>query len=110
MYAKLLKEGRDRMGFSMDDLMEELKRKHGVTMTKMNYSKYESDTKQPKKMDYLFLEKVFDVLHLDKSLLPHKGKNDSIEEAEAWKAKYYAALEEIAQLSRMIIQDTKGKK
>lgn len=74
-YATLLKEGRKKNDeMSMDGLMDILKTKYGVKMTKQNYRRYENEKELPKRPDYIMLEKVFAILGLDSTLLPHINK------------------------------------
>lgn len=74
VYATLLKEARAKNKISMDGLMEELGQKYGIKMTKQNYRRYENIESLPKKPDFLMLEKVFNILGLDTTVLPHVTK------------------------------------
>jgi len=78
-YAKLLKDGRERKSYSMDDLMDLYFQKYRPPqrMTKQNYRKYEKDESLPIRTDYLFLEKIFTLLEIDISILPHNPGNAS---------------------------------
>lgn len=90
MISKLLKEKRESLGMSLQDVVGELWSKFRIETSRQNISRYEIEGKV-KQPDYELLHAIYEILGLDRSSLPkiekrspdnNNGTSEAIKKAE----------------------------
>lgn len=102
VYGSRLREAREAKNMSMEDVVFEIYNRFKIKSSKQNYSRYEVDDKV-KRPDYLYLEKIYEVLDLDISVLPHR-KNEKASSNDKYKELYEQEKEKNAILSQRQIE------
>lgn len=83
MYQEAIKKGMEKKMMSLSDVVDALKRKYRHETTPQNIFRYTVDGKV-KRPDHLLVERLFEILDLDKHTLPWVSKDRPSDDKISW--------------------------